>query len=108
MLSEPSAGTALKARLPPEPADGRALIMLLEAVSLWYGLPLHAVLDADAEDVRRHPERWALLLGDAPERAVRVEWVAVPRPRKHDRFLESMGDFAAGRKLVSFAATGQR
>jgi hypothetical protein len=32
------------------------------------------VLDADAEDVRRHPERWSLLLGDAPERAVRVEW----------------------------------
>ena len=82
--------------------------MLLEALSLWYGLPLHAVLDADAEDVRRHPERWSLLLGDAPERAVRVEWVAVPPCRKHDRALEGMGDFVGGRKLVSFAATGQR
>jgi hypothetical protein len=108
LLSEPSAGTALKARLPPEPADGRALMMLLEALSLWYGLPLHAVLDADAEDVRRRPERWSLLLGDAPERAVRVEWVAVPPCRKHDPALEGMGDFASGRKLVSFAATGQR
>jgi hypothetical protein len=108
LLSEPSAGTSLKARLPPQPADGRALMLLLEALSLWYGLPLHAVLDADAEDVRRHPERWSLLLGDAPERAVRVDWVAVPRCRKHDRFLESMGDFASGRQLVSFAATGQR
>ena len=83
-------------------------MLLLEALSLWYGLPLHAVLDADAEDVRRHPERWSLLLGDAPERAVRVEWVAVHRCRKHDRFLESMGDFASGRQLVSFAATGHR
>jgi hypothetical protein len=108
LLSEPSAGTALKARLPPVPVDGRALMMLLEALSLWYGLPLHAVLDADAEDVRRHPERWSLLLGDAPERSVRVEWVAVPPCRKHDRFLESMGDFTRGRKLVSFGATGQR
>jgi hypothetical protein len=52
LLSEPSAGTSLKARLPPQPADGRALMLLLEALSLWYGLPLHAVLDADAEDVR--------------------------------------------------------
>lgn len=108
LLSEPSAGTALKARHPPQPADGRALMMLLEALSLWYGLPLHAVLDADAEDVRRHPDRWSLLLGDAPERSVRVEWVAVPPCRKHDRFLEGMGDFASGRKLTSFAATGQR
>jgi hypothetical protein len=108
LLSEPSAGTSLKARLPPEPADGRALMMLLEALSLWYGLPLHAVLDADAGDVRRRPEHWALLLGDAPERAVRVEWVAVPPCRKHDRFLEGMGAFADARQLISFAATGQR
>jgi len=108
LLSEPSAGTALKARLPPEPADPRALMMLLEALSLWYGLPLHAVLDADAEDVRRRPDHWSLLLGDAPDYAVRVEWVAVPRCRKHDRFLESLGTFAPGRKLISFAATGQR
>ena len=84
------------------------MMMLLEALSLWYGLPLHAVLDADAEDVRHHPDRWSLLLGDAPERSVRVEWVAVPPCRKHDRFLEGMGDFASGRKLTSFAATGQR
>jgi hypothetical protein len=34
----------------------RALITLLESLSLWYGCPLHAVLDADAEDVRRYPE----------------------------------------------------
>jgi hypothetical protein len=108
LLSEPSAGTSLKARLPPEPADPRALMMLLEALSLWYGLPLHAVLDADAEDVRRRPEHWSLLLGDAPDCVVRIEWVAVPHCRKHDRFLESMGPFVQGRKLVSFAATGQR
>lgn len=108
LLSEPSAGTSLKARLPTQPADPRALMMLLEALSLWYGLPLHAVLDAAAEDVRKRPEYWSVLLGDAPERAVRVEWAAVSPPRKHDRFLEPMGDFRSARQLLAFTATGQR
>jgi hypothetical protein len=108
MLAEPMAGTSLKARLPSQPAHDRAVLALLEALSLWYGLPLHAVIDADAEDVRRQPERWARWLGDPPEPHVRVEWMAVPRGRKNDRFLSTMGDFASARKLVSFTATGQR
>jgi hypothetical protein len=83
-------------------------MMLMEALSLWYGLPLHAVLDADAEDVRRRPDRWNLLLGDAPASVVRIEWVAVPVCRKHDKFMESMGRFDSSRRLVSFAATGLR
>jgi hypothetical protein len=66
------------------------------------------VLDADAEDVRRRPEHWAMLLGDAPELAVRVEWVAVPAARPRDRFFADMGDFGHARRLVGFAATGQR
>ncbi len=108
MLAEPMAGTSLKARLPSQPAHDRAVLTLLEALSLWYGLPLHAVIDADAEDVRRHPERWARWLGDPPEPHVRVEWMAVPRPRRDDRFLSTMGDFSSARRLVSFTATGQR
>jgi hypothetical protein len=108
MLSEPMVGTSLKARLPSEPAHERSVVLLLEALALWYGQPLHAVIDADASDVRRHPERWARLLGDAGEPRVRVEWVGVPRARKHDRFLEPLGDFSEARRLLSFAATGQR
>ena len=108
MLAEPMAGTSLKARLPSTPAHDRAVVSLLESLSLWYGLPLHAVIDADASDVRHHADRWARWLGDPPEPHVQVEWVAVPQPRKHDRFLESMGDFAAARQLISFTATGQR
>ena len=107
MLTAPSESTVMKARLPNPPCHSRALIALLEAISLWYRQPLRAVLDADAEDVRRDPERWAMLLGDAPELAVAVEWAAVPARRK-DPFLASMGDFASARRLVSFAATGQR
>jgi hypothetical protein len=49
-----------------------------------------------------------MLLGDAPELAVSVEWAVVPKVRRKDAFLGSMGDFAEARRLVSFAATGQR
>lgn len=109
MLSLPSGRPVLRARLSSCPSHPRSLIALLESLSLWHGRPLHAAIDADAEDVRRHPDKWALLLGDAPELAVRVEWVSVPLPRRaRDRFLGKLGDFASGERLVSFAATGAR
>lgn len=109
MLSLPGERPALRARLSSSPSHPRALITFLEAMSLWHGCPLHAVLDADAEDVRRHPEKWALLLGDAPELAVRVEWVSVPAVRRErDRFLGKLGEFRTAESLLAFAATGVR
>lgn len=111
MLSAPGEGTVLKARLPCPPASDRAVPSLLEALSCWYGLPLHAVLDADASDVRHDPERWALLVGDVRSYEVSVIWAKRPQGpelARRRRFLDSMGDFDAARKLVSFAATGQR
>jgi len=104
----PSAGTALKARLPATPSHSRAVITLLESIALWYGTPLRAVVDADASDVRRHPEQWAMLLGDAPSVAVNVEWVGVPAKARRDAFLAPMGAHSRARRLVRFAATGQR
>jgi hypothetical protein len=109
MLSEPAGGTSLKARLPWPPQHHRALPMLLEALSAWYRLPLHAVLDADASAVRDDPEAWALYAGDLPGLEVTVEWVGrPPSKRRRDPFLASMGDFSSGRRLLTFAATGQR
>ncbi len=108
MLTAPAASTMMKARMPNPPAHPRAVISFLEAITLWYGQPLRAVIDADAEDVRQNPARWAMLLGDAPELAVAVQWAAVPRRAKKDRYLAPMGDFTSARQLVSFAATGQR
>jgi hypothetical protein len=108
LLTEPSAGPSLKARL-PLPAQARAVPHLLESLALWYGRPLHAVLDADAEDVRLHPERWALLAGDLPILEMSVEWARRPhgsRRKEHARFLESMGDFRSARHLLGFATTG--
>lgn len=108
LLAEPSVGPALKACLPLPPASSRCLPQLLEALSAWYELPLHAVLDADASDVRRHPERWALLAGDLPLHQLGVEWVKRPRGRdRRRRFLDSMGSYRSARSLIGFAATGQ-
>ena len=56
--------------------------------------------------MRLYPEKWAVLLGDAPELAVRVEWVSVPAVRRiRDRFL---GEHRSGESLLAFAATGVR
>jgi len=108
MLCAPCSPSGFRARLPSAPAHPRALVMLLESVSLWLGAPLHAVVDADGSDVRQHPERWSVLLGDAPELAVRVQWVSVPAAPPRDGFLGKLGDFRSAARLTSFATTGRR
>ena len=108
LLTEPSAGPSLKARL-ALPRDPRAVPMLLEALGMWHQRALHAVLDADAEDVQCHPERWALLAGDLPSHALSVEWARRPRNaerKARGRELESIGDFHSARQLLGFATTG--
>jgi len=102
----PSRGPVLRARLPQRPARERALLTLLEGLSLWHGMPLHAVLDADASDVQAHPERWAAMLGEAREEHVFVEWVALPDDSQRDRFLGALGRSRRSERLVSFAGTG--
>jgi hypothetical protein len=108
MLTEARVGAALRARLPPMPRQPRALAQLLEAVSAWYGMPLTAVVDAGAEGALHHPNRWAQLLGELDGEQVRVEWVVVPARAERDRFLGELGDFSAAKRLITFAATGQR
>jgi len=108
MLTEARVGAALRARLPPVPRQPRALAQLLEALAAWYGMPLSAVIDAGAEGALHHPERWAQLLGEIDGEQVRVQWVVVPARAERDRFLGELGDFSAAKRLVTFAATGQR
>jgi len=108
VLTEPGSGPSLKAWL-PLPSQARAVPMLLEALCLWHRRPLRAVLDADAEDVRSHPERWALLAGDLPLLELSVEWAGRRRGPHHTertRFLESMGDHRSARQLLGLAVTG--
>lgn len=108
VLTGPSTGPSLKASL-PLPAEARAVPMLLEALCLWHRTPLRAVLDADAADVRLHPERWALLAGDLPPLELSVEWArrrTAPRRDARVRFLEEMGGHRTARRLLGSAVTG--
>jgi len=109
LLSQAGMGTLLKARLSPEPMQPGALTMLLEALSAWQGLPLFAVLDADAEEVHRAPERWARMAGDAAARpSITIEWCSPPRGQLwRERFFE-VGDFSSAKRLLVHGATGQR
>ncbi len=108
LLSEPAAGPAMKARL-PLPVQARAVPLLLESLSAWYNRPLYAVLDADAEDIRLHPERWALLAGDLAVQQLSVEWVRRPgalQQKQRGRFFQELGEFRSARQLLGFASTG--
>lgn len=109
LLSQSGTGTLLKARLSPEPMHPGALAKLLEALADWQGQSLFAVLDADAEEVRRCPERWARMTDEAVKSpAITVEWSApVQGPLWRERFFE-MGDFASTRRLLTRSATGLR
>lgn len=52
LVTTPTAGDLLKARLSPRPAHPRALLTLLEGLSLWSGQILNVALYVD-EDCRR-------------------------------------------------------
>lgn len=108
LLSQPGRGTLLQARLAKAPVQPGGVSMLLEALSAWEGKPLYAVLDADAEDVQAHPERWARLLGEAGQSPrITIEWSSPPQGRlSQGRFFK--GDFSSSKRLIKYAATGQR
>ena len=105
MLTQAHVGTQLRARL-PMPRSPRALGMLLEALAAWYGQPFIAALDAESQEVARHPERWAQLLAGLDERQITVEWIAHTAHDERERFFRPLGEFRRARRVVSVAATG--
>lgn len=99
LLTSPRAGPLLKARLAPTPRLPGGLSLLLEALAVWQGQNLTAVIDAEAEDVRLRPDVWARLVGEARGIAhVEVEWSSPAAPRA--RFFEGSGDFTPSRRLL--------
>lgn len=106
-LSTPGLGVLLRARFPLALAQPRALPLLLEAIVAWFGMPLRAALDADAEDVRRHPEFWSRFLSETDSPQISVEWVSVPLPNRRDPFVADFGSSRRARKLIA-AAEGKR
>ena len=83
--------------------------MFLEALCVWYGRPLCAVLDADAPDFHRRIAHWADYLEVVGNPNITVEWVSPSSESpERGRFFEQMGDFRRARRLIGLAATGQR
>jgi hypothetical protein len=108
-LSTSMSGPVMRGIFPLPPAQSQAVPLLLESLTGWFGRPLCAALDADAEDVRRRPEFWTHCLGGLEEPRFRVEWVTLPtRQSGRERFLGEVGAFTRAHRLVRFAATGLR
>lgn len=105
-LHEPGRGAILRARLPLCPSQPRALATLLESLVAWYGRSLVAVLDADAQDVRQHGERWARLLGELDDAHIAVRWSHRPPAKRRDRFIGGLGDFRGSSRRIGLTAGG--
>lgn len=94
LVSSPQ-GDLLKARLDTSPQHPRALITLLEGLSLWAGEPLCVALSVD-EHFRPSP---SALLGDSlwPGESQLVRFDIAHRAPRQAR-LPGMGDFRALRR----------
>jgi len=96
LLNSPNEGDLLKARLDPRPCHPRALLTMLEGLSLWSGEPLCVALHVDA---RSPHEPGSMLLGDElwPAESALVRFEIAHRGRRYGR-LSGLGDFRALRK----------
>lgn len=96
--------TVLKARLSATVQHPRALPTLLEALALWEGAPVRAVVVADDPDgscVTRLKLDWHAEVGGAPLYQIEL----VPGHKRHHRDpLDGMGAFHDLRQLVLFEA----
>jgi hypothetical protein len=89
-------GDLLKARLDTRPCHPRALLTLLEGLSLWCGEPLSVALTVDATS---HASQSSMLFGDElwPGESGLVRFEVVHRDRRPKR-LGGLGDFRAERR----------
>jgi len=96
LLLSASEGDLLKARLDSHPCHPRALLTLLEGLSLWCGEPLRVALSADERFRALLP---STLFGDElwPGESPLVRFDIVHPVRRRAR-LEGLGDFRASRK----------
>lgn len=91
LMTDPENNEILKAALPPVPLHPRALLTLLEALSLWVGQPLIVAISVGPSVDRRCGD--TLFGGDlmpADSALVRFEFLGPPRRR---RTIAGIGDF---------------
>ena len=108
MMATVGSTTVLKARFSSTPSHPRAFQWLLEALALWEGQPVHAVLcvdgavDAYGRDILRD---WFPDLGSA---LYTIEWTDRATHRSRRDRLQGLGDFADLRQLRLFSALESR
>jgi hypothetical protein len=95
--------TILKATLPLRPSNIRAATALLEAIALWEGRPVRAVLVADESSTSScsttlYRDTFAIF----GERTglYELEWVSRAPARRHRDALGGMGSFGALERLL--------
>lgn len=95
LLSSPG-GDLLKARLDTQPCHPRALLTLLEGLSLWCGEPLSVALTVGE---RSHASLPSMLFGDElwPGESALVRFEFVQRGRRPAR-IAGLGDFRVERR----------
>lgn len=97
LMTDPERSEVLKAVLPPFPQHPRALLTLLEALSLWVGEPLTAAISAEPAVDRRCAEA---LFGDGllPVDSALVRFDVIG-PVHRRRTIAGVGDFRQLRLL---------
>lgn len=96
LLNSPEQGDLLKARLDPRPSHPRALLTMLEGLSLWNGHPLCVALHVDERSLHGP---CSMLFGDElwPSESALVRFEVAHRGRRRGR-LSGLGDFRALRE----------
>jgi len=93
----------LKARLPQDPRHPRALKSLCEALALWCGRPIHAVVAADKPGAWCATRPWLDTFDEIARNPLcQIDFVASARPPKRRDGIEGMGDFKDARQLLLF------
>lgn len=95
--------TILKARLLRPATHSRALSALLEALALWQGQTVHAVLAAEDRGIGADLSAYEGIRLEDGAPLYTVQWAPPPeRVRRRHRDLPGVGDFCDLRQLLMF------
>src|SRR5579871_3616225 len=94
--------TILKARLLRAPSHPRAMATLLEAVAMWQGRKVRAVVCVPAEDEPCDSDFYREIFTDFGGPLYSLDWVHVGRRGRRHRDLPGVGEFADLRQVLAF------
>lgn len=94
--------TILKARLLPSPRHPRAMATLLEALAMWQGTKVRAVVSVDERDGACDSNFYREVFTDFGGPLYTLDWVPACRRGRRHRDLPGVGVFADLRQQVLF------